>query len=518
MAREAVIDFEATRLDADWRSRVWWPVSMAEVSFIGEGQVRRALGFAAACDDTLARDAVLLALPTILGYARAVVAAAVATGRAQAQGRRFVGMAPEFAYLATGEGEVPVRAKPILAAVQANFLLARRLARLATWTPARKLPKAFLAPDAVAVNHNELLIAGARQSGKAIGFRHAQAFLDQARQQGRAGPGTGGLENLLAAAVLGQDVTEEPYRTRALNILTALCRAHLDGAFRDMQALRGAHLPEEIWSGSGGLYAARAVGLEALRRGGRVVRFNHGAPMSFIEAREIDALLEMAVSSDVYLATEGAAQLWRTYRDESLYAWRGKVDIHGLVGDPVFARVPARRRLPAGRNLRVVYAPTQLLGFRQLLPAQPPDVIYLDWQMQVAEALRELSVEFICQPHPEGLLQHQAHPLETIATTIRGNFGAQIAQADVFVFDYAMTTTLWEVACTDARIVFLNIGCGRLTPEVAALFAKRARRIDVAYDEAGRPVLDRSMLADAVLSNYGAIDPMPLRRLLAGAH
>jgi len=519
MTRQVVVDFEATRADADWRSQLWWPVSMSQANRIGEGQVRRALGFAAALDDTLPIDAVLLGLPNILGYARAIAATAIAAARAAVEGYELVGTAPELAFLVTGEGEVPVRTKPVLASPRPRYALARRLARLSTWSSSWRLPKALLAPGAVAVNHNELLIAAARSSTKAIGFRHAQSLLDRAGRQRGAISETRGLERGLAAAVLDNDVAGEPYRSRALDMLTALARAHLNNSMRDTQGLRHVPLPDEIWSGSGGLYAARAIGLEVLRRGGRVLRFNHGTPMGFVEAREIQSLLEMSVSSDVYLATELAADLWRQQCDESLHHWRGSVVTHGLHGDPVFERVPPWR--PArgrGRKLRVVYAPTQLLGFRQLLPAQPPDAIHLDWQIRVTEALRELPLELVCQPHPEGLLQHQRHPLEALATTVRGNFAAQLEEADVFVFDYPSTTALWEAACTDARIVFLDIGSGRMTPTIAELFAKRARVIDVAYDEANRPVLDVAVLRDAVLADGPAPDPMPLRRLLAGAH
>ena len=518
MTRQAVVDFETTRADADWRSQLWWPVSMSAAKQIGEGQVRRTLGFAATLDDALQRDAVLLGLPNILGYARAVVATAIASARAAEQGYELVGAAPELAYLVNGEGDVPVRTKPVLASPRPRYALARRVARLSSWTPAWRLPWALLAPAAVAVNHNELLIAAAKRGSKPVGFRHAQALLDQARRERDATSDTEGLAQGLATAVLGNDLAEEPYRSRTLEMLMALARAHLDNAMRDLQGLRFVPLPEEIWSGSGGLYAGRAIGLEVLRRGGRVARFNHGTPMGFVEACEIEALLEMSVSSDVYLATEGAAELWRDQCDESLHSWRGPVSTHGLDGDPVFARAPSRRPArPSGGKLRVVYAPTQMLGFRQLLPAQPPDAIHLDWQMRVTEALRDLPVELICQPHPEGLLQHQQHPLEALATTVRGNFTAQLAEADVFVFDYPSTTALWEAACTDARIVFLDIGSGKMTPEIAKLFAKRARVIEAAYDEANRPVLDRAALRDAVLGDHGQVDPMPLRRLLAGA-
>jgi hypothetical protein len=296
-----------------------------------------------------------------------------------------------------------------------------------------------------------------------------------------------------------------------------MAEPHLALAVRDVGKLRDTRLPKSLWSGTGGLYAQRAIGIEVLRRGGPVVRFDHGKPKGFVEAREIDALVEFAVSSEFVVPTEEAAAITRQCSDETLLPWMKYPCIRGIGGDPTFARLPAARPArAASRRLRVVYAPTQLLGFRQLLPVQTADVIYLDWQIQVARALSALPVELVCQPHPEGLFKGRPHPLKTVATCISGNFDAQLKRADVFVFDYPSTTALWEAACTDARIVFIDIGSGSMTSKIDALFRKRARIISAAHDEANRPLLDGAALRDAVLASSGPADPMPLRRLLAG--
>ncbi len=517
--REIAADIDAALARADWRRNVAWPVGLAEASRIGSEQMRAALLWARQGDDALLRGASMLALPVILSYARAIVLAALAAERAARTGARLAGAAPEFAYLQDGEGRPPARSEAILAPVAVRWPLLRRLARMRTWTALPWLPRALLRPDAVAVSHNPLLCAVAASEGRAVGFQHADTILDAARAPAGAPPHRTEQASALAHVIVGDAVLDEPYRQRAFDLVEATARVHLERALADMAALRAAPLPDEIWTGSGGLYAPRALGLEVLRRGGRVRRFDHGTPREFVATAEVTALLELAVSSEFVLATPEAAAICRDQIDDSLLDPARPVAIRGAQGDPIFSRGPARRPVKqAGAKPRVVYAPTQLLGFRQLLPALPPDVVYLDWQMRVAEVLRDLNVDFVCQAHPEGLLKGKPHPLAEVATTVRGNFAAQLSSADVFVFDSPTTTALWEAACTDARIVFLDIGCGRMTPTIAELFGKRARVIDVTYDDANRPVLDRAALADAVLADRSDVDPMPLRRLLAGAH
>ena len=517
--RDIPVDLETACRLADWRDRVWWPVGIGEANQICAAQVRGALKWVGALENDLLRDAALLALPNILAYGGAIVLLALAVSRASGAGARLVGAEPELAYLLTGEGPLPDRSAPILAPSTMRFELARRIARVRSWSGPLRTVAAFIDPMAVAISHNMLLRTVATGADRAIGFRHADLILDAARRRSGAVRLPAADAKSLALAILTDAVPDEPYRTRTIALLQAVAEPHLALAMRDIHALRSARLPESVWAGSGGLYAPRAIGIEVLRRGGQVVRYDHGKPKSFVEGCEIDALVEFAVSSEFVLATEGAAALARRHADESLLSWMKHPRIRGADGDPTFARLPSVRSMrPASGRPRVVYAPTQLLGFRQLLPVQQPDVIHLNWQLDVAEALQDLPVELTCQPHPEGLFKGRAHPLESVARSNSGHFDAQLQSADVFVFDYPSTTALWEAACTDARIVFLDIGAGKMTPEVATLFHERARVIEVEYDDGNRPVLDQAALRDAVLGSAGPVDNAPLRRLLAGTN
>ncbi len=512
-------DIDAALAQPDWRDRLIWPVSLLEAQRISREQTRDTLIFVGRIQDAAARDTALLALPTVLAYARAIVLAALAVNRAALGGMRLVGVAPEFGYLQTGK-ELPAgREELILLPVKVRLALARRIARIHSWSGVGRLLRSVVRSDVLAVGHNELLRAAAAQEKRAVGFQYPEIILDTARRNSAATPDFDGMVSDFADALLGTVIADDPYRARARDLLQAVTSVQVRKAARDMAALRQVALPNEIWAGSGGVHASRAIGLEVLRRGGTVVRFDHGKPRGFVERREIDTVIEFSVCSEFVVSTSGVARLTELYSDRDLITWRSHPQIRGMGGDPVFARVPpGRRDKPASHRLRVVYAPTHILGFRQLIPAQLPDPLQLDWQMRVAEALKRLPVGLVCQPHPEGVLKGRPHPLETVAATTRGNFDAELRLADVFVFDSPSTTTLWQAVCTGARIVFLDIGSGELTPAIAELFRQRARVIDVDYDKCNRPILPFERLRDAVLDDTTPVDNMPLRRLLAGAH
>lgn len=516
MGQEVPSDLESIAHFSDWRRRVWWPIGIAEANDIAVAQVRQTLGLAASFDDPLVRDATLLALSQILGYARALVIETLALSRAADARIGLSNSAPELSYIRSGEGRPVARVGSIIPVATVRYPLLRRIARIKGWSRLRHLPRAVAVPDAVAISHNPLLLQAAAKDGRSVGFRHAETLLAQARAKAGAVPSSSDHATAIARALMPKTTVMEPYRQRLQTALETLVESNLAECLRDMQGMRGVRLPAEVWSGSGGLYAPRAVGLEVLRRGGRALRYDHGTPRGFVGTPEPTSLLELAVSSDFLLTTSAAADICRQQNQSAAPAVRCNVRIGGLDGDPAFTGLPLRRTRRRSRRPKVVYAPTQLLGFRQLLPVQQPDVVYLDWQLQVADALRALPVELVCQVHPEGYFHNRPHPMEGVAPTLRGNFRAQLEDADVFVFDYPSTTALWQAVCTDARTVYLDIGSGTMTSEVAALFAQRARVIDVAHDESNRPVLDIEMLADAVLDNHASADPMPLRRILAG--
>ncbi|WP_428519999.1 hypothetical protein [Pseudorhodoplanes sp.] len=506
-------DIDTALAQPGWRRNLRWPVSLAQTNAICEQQVRDALGFAGALDDPLMRDAVLLALPNALAYGRAIVLAALAVGRAEQDGFGIAGAAAELQYLQTGEGPLPARAESTLPSASFGLTFARRLARMRSWTPLSRMPRAMLAPGAVAISHNPLLRDVAGRERRGVGFHHAETILGTARLNSTESHDVADMSRALAVLIVDAASLDAPYRERAMRLVGAVVLAHLGKAARDMAALRLASLPKDIWTGSGGLHAPRAIGLEVLRRGGHVRRFDHGTPREFVATAGMTELLELSVSSEFTLPTEDAAAICR----REMMKRASAVQITGGTGDPVFRRVPPRRpSKPRAGKPRVVYAPTQLLGFRQLVPALPPDPVHLDWQMRVAEFLNTLPVDFVCQAHPEGLFGGRPHPLEALVPVRRGNFQVQLAEADVFVFDYPTTTALWEACCTDAQIVYLDMGAGRMTPQIARLFAQRATILPVSHDDDHRMQLDEHALRDAILAKACPADPSAFRCLLAG--
>ncbi len=520
----APVPFDVAAIEAmpDWRRDLAWPLAHGERCDVLKAQMRALIGFVCAAPEGV-RDVLSLAAAQALTHNAKILAdTALMLNYAEQQGLSFGGERPELAFL---RGDIT---SPELSArswnpplVGAGPRWARRIARTASWTTWWRLPGACLFPSAMAASHNSLLRAGAAVSSKSVGFRHADAWLDAARTAvGKTSP-TSGLDELaasLADALAAVKGLEEPWRGRLQTLIEHHARQALAAADRDLAALRAyAGLPDELWAGTGGNYPVRALSLEVLRRGGRVAHFDHGGPNGFIEDFEGMTVSELMVASEFVLTTPGVAGMFSKVGAVELIDSLRPVAVSGGPGDPVFRGSGTARRKSAAARPNVVYVPTTLMGFRQSHPPVVPDVVSLDWQMRVAEALSEMPVELSCRVHPEGLHPGDHHPLADIAPLVGGSFEDVIAGADILVVDCSVTTAFWECLCSDVPVVYLNMDVGRLTPEAWPIIEHRCRVIHVVYDERNLPQFDREELAHAVGGGCPVADPSELRCLLAGS-
>ncbi len=504
----------------DWRRNLAWPLSHKERRAALKAQMQALIGFICGASDNV-RGVLSLAGQFLTHNAKVLADTALALSYAEKHGLRFCGDRPELAYL-RGDITTPEQSARSwnLPLVGAGPRWARRIARVASWTPWWRLPGACFFPSAVAASHNSLLRTAAAMSPKAVGFRHADTWLEAARAAAGDVPPGEGLDDLaasLAETLSAVGGLEEPWRGRLRSLIEHHAQQVLPVAERDLTALRGYDgLPGELWAGTGGYYPDRALSLEVLRRGGTVCRFDHGGPTGFTEDKEAIALSEFLVSTEYVVATPEMAKMFAETGAGRLIESSHKVEISGLCGDPTFCAPQRRRHTSSATRRSVVYVPTTLIGFRQLYPPLLPDIILLDWQLRLASIIASLPVELICRPHPEGLHPGDHHPLEEVAPLGGGPFEQVMARADLFIFDYPLSSTFWQCLCTDVPVVLLDMGMDEFTPTARPFIERRCRVVPVTYDEHNLPQVDSEALADAVVGGGKTADPSEFRRLLAG--
>ncbi|MEX2649740.1 MAG: hypothetical protein WD673_12085 [Alphaproteobacteria bacterium] len=505
-------DLGASADAPNWRDGLAWPLDVRSLA----GPLRRAsarlLAASLTQDDAAWRDAALLMLPGFANRARAILLAARTLEACKATGIRLVGGPPELNALRGDGGGLGADGELVLPGDRVVPPRWRAWVRAASWTPLGRLPRAWLAPGAVAVTHNPLLAATARRGTEAIGFVHAARILAEARSGVPVTrPDTAATAAALTDALLGELALAPPYRERAAALIEALAQRGLTAAARDLAGLgRFRRLPLRLWSGTGGHHAARAIGLAVRARGGAVTRFAHGGSLGAIDMIEQLAATELAVSDRFVVPSDGVRRLIDQTRGIGLPVLTLPVTLE--VGARRHTEPRSRSRPRAGRPT-VMYVTTAALGLAVHAPPFLPDVVYLDWQLRVAETLGRLPIRLVAKPHPEGLLRGRGHPLADVAETWSRPFESVMADADAFVFDYPCSTTFWAALATDRPVVYLDLGLVPFARLARPHLERRCRVVPVGFDERNLPVVPAAALSEA-LHVLAPVDPSPWTRLL----
>ena len=220
------------------------------------------------------------------------------------------------------------------------------------------------------------------------------------------------------------------------------------------------------------------------------------------------ALGELAVSTTFVLETQALAEQEEMIEVCEIVAPLLKTSVMGAVGNKAIGNLPLNRSSHSRKkHPTVIYVGTPSRGFTRHGLVALPEVIILDWQFRLANFLNQLPINLVYKPHPGGYFSGLRHPVQNFARTEYIPFEDLMEQADVFVFDTCLTTTMWEAVCTDRRVVYIDMGMYKFHRAVEPIFRRRCDIIQVTYDENQRPCFNSDELETAILSN-GPINPL----------
>lgn len=509
--------------DPSWRGRLAWPLSQVEAYAIGRTRLTAIARAVARMPGGDARDLAIAAAGRAFVSTLPIVEQAHAVAKEAQAGVRLEGSG--MADFLRGDGPAPdasgFSAFKAFGSPTLPFL--RALARMRSWTPLHRMPAAMLAPAAVAITHNELLREVASEDSQALGFRHAEAMYAEVPRVDRLpAPAASEAVEVLAHAMAPQPGLDPMIAGRLELLVRGQLAKLIDIASLDIAAMRRVRsLPPNIWAGSGGYWPGRVIAIEAMRRGSRVRRFDHGHNRALHDIAEFPAMIDLLVADELVMPTMrmadrfGAAALRPFLPEGRMVAVTGRRRNRDL---ETFARAMADADRAGRRAGTVLYAPHILRGQRQIVPASLPDAVYLDWQMALVAALVAADIPLMLRPHPQGIFAGRPHPLADIHPTRPESFEALSAGADVFLFDSPYSRVFCKALVTDRPIVYLDFGTPYFAADIDALLRRRCATVRVVMDGRNRPVLARGEVIDAVRAAR-APDPDAvgkLRLLLVG--
>ncbi|MEZ5648080.1 MAG: hypothetical protein R3E60_03905 [Alphaproteobacteria bacterium] len=386
----------------------------------------------------------------------------------------------------------------------------RQIFRTATWTSLKDMPETFLNQQSIVISHNPLLIEDLKYKKISARFIHGEQILNKYLKSSK--------ENLNQI----EEITEK-FINLYINIpeLTDLSRQVLakilhprilkiiSYAQNTLNSLLFWNAPKRLFSATGSSFPARALGLEVQRRGGEVVRYDHGGH-TFLVRNTNATILELVPSTKFVTFTKDMARYVETESTRSKAPW---CQIESGKGDPFLGKATAVSHSHLGKNKKVLYIPGILLSQRELYPPIPAAPVYLDWQMKVARTLSRLPIYVCAKPHPGGLLRGMRHPLESVIPVSYQPFEKVMPDFNVLIFDNPTSTTFSYALCSQTPIIYLDHGIVEYKTEFTELLKKRCIIVPVAWDEKNSPILDEQILTDAVMARFDPIDPTPFQHL-----
>ena len=501
-----------------------WPVRFTDIAPVLEDLPNRYLALADELEDDETRFVLLGAISFLiatLGY----VETAICLQAADEQGLAFDALPEAGQYLADepagAQLPLPFCVQPTVVGSSPPLSRLREWRITAKWNGMGALG-ALLRPDVIAISTSPLLKYAADAEHRSIAYRFQWNVFNA-----RTAPGPAYhidcdslAERATAALVDPISLVSGVYRDR----LRRLVRHEAELAFaitaNHLSRLSGLRdMPKELWSGTGGHYASRLVGLEVLRRGGTARRFGHGLVAGvFYQRQKPFRVAEFAVSSEFSVPTRSFAEtLERTGAMAGTPA-RFRPELHWGDGDSHFRSASSvRPRTGGGRRIRVLYAPTALRGNRQYLSPQLPDVIYRHWQHRLVDMLQSMPVELVYTLHVLDRAHARDHPCARIGTLAADGFEKTLGSVDVVLLDFLKSTTVGAVLPGSVPIVLVDLERLSLEPELDEALTRRCTVIRAEYDEGGRPGVDRDMLAEALCGPRGTPDADYFRNLYVGA-
>jgi hypothetical protein len=513
-------DFQATEALTNWRDELYWPVLPATLHCCYSRYVDRYLQLISDTKDENERNVILLMNSLSTGLP--LLESALSLQEAAKAGVPLQGGPEGTEFLSESSH------RDIIASTKStrfNVLQSSRAPTLASFRVSQRWhsPLNFLAamakPEARIISTNPLLLEAACQMSTRSKYLDPTTILKSGRKLADQVANDNTVQDLasrISLVLADEPLLEEDYKDRLRKILRHHLLDLLPSLVREMDGLsKVSSIPDRIWSGTGSKYASRALGIEVLRRGGEVRRFDHASTLGILYSPEFAASLELSVSSHYIFPSDfiaknvtisGALNKVASYRDI-------EIEVFERRSSP--APKPVRPPSNTGRR-KVYYVPTMVRSQgRHVFSAVPP-IMYLDWQLRLASMMVEEGIDLICKPHPEGVFENRRHALEEVAEVDYRRFEETVSDADIFVFDRNFSTTFALALATDRPVVYIDLGAPNFHQAVDPLVASRCHVLQASYDDRNLPQIDARELSDAINSSPVRVDSDEFSHLLFG--
>ena len=303
--------------------------------------------------------------------------------------------------------------------------------------------------------------------------------------------------------ITNQFIDDVALRETVSALGTNLTARHLAKSWIDFktfeQHLRARPLGEMLVSGTP-KHLGRIAGWFYRREGRPVLRCAHGGERVFFADYEW-GLAEFP-DCDIYYAHSGGERDALAARlaagGTALVESAPNIEFRAL-GSPHHQKIFERSRSNRTREKTgtVVYVAGGYLGeqFGDFPNRKPPDILYLDWQINLIQMLKGLGYRVAVKLHPAGIAREARYLAHYADAIIEGQFDPTATRADAFIFDFAGTAFIDTLASSEPML-FADLGIRPFDENNRANLIERCPIVSATRDARGRFRIDRDRLGD----------------------
>jgi hypothetical protein len=306
-------------------------------------------------------------------------------------------------------------------------------------------------------------------------------------------------------ARVGEGLGQGPRQLADLRRLAgAVIGFHLNKAWGDFKRIEAMGLGRRmgaVLAGGTPKHIGRLIAWHYREKGREVYRFAHGGERAFYNDYAW-ALAELPFCDRYFGHSRAEAENLMARRAAGRMAPAGPPElVFDSRGSARHQRLRARAPARSGkaRTGAIMYVAGGYLGEAagDFPSRKPPDPLYLDWQISLLRALRDLGYRVITKVHPKGVLR-EAALLTPFSDGIEGgSFDPSRYAVDAYLFDFA-GAAFFDALASNTGVVLIDTGVRPFDSRASADLSERCALVRCQRDERDRFRVDRLALAAAV--------------------
>ena len=249
----------------------------------------------------------------------------------------------------------------------------------------------------------------------------------------------------------------------------------------DQEDLFIGKIESDVWFGCGGNTIWHVILIERLRRKGiKVVTHDHGSgnsyqahtPSHWVEYMHTDHFVTFNAINEKNRNSHYNSDLMMGQPDPLIQC------LDSILGNN-HLKVNSKTVRTSKKIKKIMYVSTAFVGEGARLFPIFHDIPYFDWQIKLLSYLKELNIDVIYKPHPEGATRAPLGFAESFGFQSNIKKFEEINEdVDAYVIDFIFSSTTPSVLKTDKPVFFINFGFPELIPEALNLIKKRCYYID----------------------------------------